>query len=87
MGSNFVRWVMANQPDVQVVVLDKLTYAGNRANLVGLPEGRLHTFKAIFVTRSLLMGLLARWMQSSILQQNLITIIRLLIHCRFFVPI
>lgn len=41
MGSNFVRWVMANQPDVQVIVLDKLTYAGNRANLAGLPEERL----------------------------------------------
>ena len=41
MGSNFVRWVMANQPDVQVIVLDKITYAGNRANLAGLPEERL----------------------------------------------
>lgn len=41
MGSNFVRWVMANQPDAQVIVLDKLTYAGNLTNLVGLPEERL----------------------------------------------
>lgn len=41
MGSNFIRWLMANQPNVQVIVLDKLTYAGNRANLAGLPEEHL----------------------------------------------
>jgi dTDP-glucose 4,6-dehydratase len=42
IGSNFVRhWVQAH-PDDRVVVLDLLTYAGNRANLVDL-EG-LHTF-------------------------------------------
>lgn len=41
MGSNFVRWVMANQPDVHVIVFDKLTHAGSRANLTGLPERRL----------------------------------------------
>lgn len=41
IGSNFVHWVMANQPDVKVTVLDALTYAGNRENLAGLPEDRL----------------------------------------------
>ena len=41
IGSNFVHWVMANQPDVKVTVLDALTYAGNRENLAGLPEERL----------------------------------------------
>ena len=41
IGSNFVHWVMANQPDVKVTVLDALTYAGNLENLVGLPENRL----------------------------------------------
>lgn len=33
IGSNFVHYVYNNQPDVQVIVLDKLTYAGNKANL------------------------------------------------------
>lgn len=33
IGSNFVHYVYNNHPDVQVVVLDKLTYAGNKANL------------------------------------------------------
>lgn len=41
IGSNFVHWVVDNQPGVHVTVLDKLTYAGNKANLVGIPEDRL----------------------------------------------
>jgi len=36
MGSNFVRLLRRERPDVDIVVLDKLTYAGNRANLEGL---------------------------------------------------
>ena len=40
IGSNFVHWVVDNIPDVHVTVLDKLTYAGNLANLDGLPEDR-----------------------------------------------
>lgn len=41
MGSNFVRWVINNFPDVGVTVLDKLTYAGKRENLKGIPDERL----------------------------------------------
>ena len=37
MGSNFVRYVAREHPDVHVTVLDKLTYAGNPANIAGLP--------------------------------------------------
>ncbi len=33
IGSAFVRWTLARHPDDQVVVLDKLTYAGNLENL------------------------------------------------------
>ena len=33
IGSNFVHYVYNNHPDVHVTVLDKLTYAGNRAIL------------------------------------------------------
>ena len=39
IGSNFVHHVIANTDD-HVTVLDKLTYAGNRASLDGLPEDR-----------------------------------------------
>lgn len=41
IGSNFVHWVVRNQPDVFVTVLDALTYAGNRENLAGIPSDRL----------------------------------------------
>ena len=40
IGSNFVRYVLANT-DSRVVVLDKLTYAGNRDSLAGLPGERV----------------------------------------------
>ncbi len=33
IGSNFVRYMLSRYPDYGVVVLDKLTYAGNLANL------------------------------------------------------
>jgi dTDP-glucose 4,6-dehydratase len=39
IGSNFVRLIRTTRPDVQVTVLDKLTYAGNLANLAEF-EGR-----------------------------------------------
>ena len=39
IGSNFARHVAARHPDWEIVVLDKLTYAGRRENLSGL-EGR-----------------------------------------------
>jgi len=33
IGSNFVRYMLRKHPEVEIVVLDKLTYAGNLANL------------------------------------------------------
>jgi dTDP-glucose 4,6-dehydratase len=33
IGSNFVHYVYNNHPDVKITVLDKLTYAGNKANI------------------------------------------------------
>jgi dTDP-glucose 4,6-dehydratase len=41
IGSNFVHGLMRRHAGCHVVVLDALTYAGNRANLEGLPESRL----------------------------------------------
>ena len=41
IGSNFVHYVVNNYPEIHVTVLDKLTYAGNKANLAGLPEERV----------------------------------------------
>ncbi|MBK5269308.1 MAG: NAD-dependent epimerase/dehydratase family protein, partial [Acidimicrobiia bacterium] len=33
IGSNFVRYVLASEPDAQVVNLDALTYAGVKATV------------------------------------------------------
>ncbi|OBG87730.1 dTDP-glucose 4,6-dehydratase [Mycobacterium sp. E136] len=40
IGSNFVRYII-DHTDHHVTVLDKLTYAGNRASLAGLPDDRM----------------------------------------------
>ena len=42
IGSNFVHYVVNNHPEVEhITVLDKLTYAGNKADLAGLPADRV----------------------------------------------
>jgi len=43
IGSNFVRLALATRPDLQVVNIDLLTYAGNLENLEGIPQAH-HTF-------------------------------------------
>ena len=44
IGSNFIRHVLTSHPEDSVVNLDKLTYAGNRANLADLEGDRRYTF-------------------------------------------
>jgi dTDP-glucose 4,6-dehydratase len=44
IGSHFVRHLLARHPDAQVITLDKLTYAGNLANLADLRGNRRHRF-------------------------------------------
>jgi dTDP-glucose 4,6-dehydratase len=44
IGSNFIRYVLASHPEDSVVNLDKLTYAGNRANLADLEGDRRYAF-------------------------------------------
>jgi dTDP-glucose 4,6-dehydratase len=44
IGSNFVRLVLETHPDCKVIVYDKLTYAGNRANLADLLDDPRLTF-------------------------------------------
>ncbi|OGH67634.1 MAG: dTDP-glucose 4,6-dehydratase [Candidatus Magasanikbacteria bacterium RIFCSPHIGHO2_02_FULL_50_9b] len=43
IGSNFVRWMLAKYPDLKIVNVDKLTYAGNLDNVADLPVER-HIF-------------------------------------------
>ena len=44
IGSNFIRHVLAAHPDDRVVNLDKLTYAGNPANLADLAGDSRYAF-------------------------------------------
>jgi len=44
IGSNFIRWVLAEHPDDSVVNLDKLTYAGNPANLADVEADPRYAF-------------------------------------------
>lgn len=44
IGSNFARRMLETRPDVRVTVLDKLTYAGNLANLADLEADPRFTF-------------------------------------------
>ncbi|MCP4230513.1 MAG: dTDP-glucose 4,6-dehydratase [bacterium] len=44
IGSNFVRYMLDKYPDVNVTVLDKLTYAGNEANLADCEDNPRYSF-------------------------------------------
>ncbi|HEX3000208.1 MAG TPA: dTDP-glucose 4,6-dehydratase [Armatimonadota bacterium] len=44
IGSNFVHYILNKYPDYGVVVLDKLTYAGNLDNLRDISEGPRYRF-------------------------------------------
>ncbi len=59
IGSNFVHHVIARTDD-HVTVLDKLTYAGNRASLAGLPEDRLRFVQGDIADAALVDELFAR---------------------------
>jgi dTDP-glucose 4,6-dehydratase len=44
IGSNFIRWVLTEHAEDEVVNLDKLTYAGNPANLADLDQDPRYSF-------------------------------------------
>jgi dTDP-glucose 4,6-dehydratase len=44
IGSNFIRGILASHPDDSVVNLDKLTYAGNPANLTDVEQDPRYAF-------------------------------------------
>lgn len=61
IGSNFVHYVVNNHPEVHVTVLDKLTYAGNKENIVGLPEDRVELVIGDICDKELLNKLVPRF--------------------------
>lgn len=44
MGSNFIRYMLNTYPGLQIVNLDKLTYAGNLDNLLDVEKDQRYTF-------------------------------------------
>lgn len=54
IGSNFVHWVVKNHPQTHITVLDKLTYAGDMANLDGIPSNRMTFVQGDIADRKLL---------------------------------
>jgi dTDP-glucose 4,6-dehydratase len=44
IGSNFVRYLLRVEPNVHIINLDALTYAGSLENLKDLPDPARHTF-------------------------------------------
>ena len=44
IGSEFVRWTLANKPDVHIVNVDKLTYSGNLENLASIERNPRYRF-------------------------------------------
>jgi dTDP-glucose 4,6-dehydratase len=47
IGSNFVHHILGARDDVRVVVLDKLTYAGNLGNFAAMPDGHRERFRFV----------------------------------------
>jgi len=64
IGSNFVRFLLSKEPEIQVVNLDALTYAGSMENLKDLPDPDRHQFVHGDITDRALVDELLR--QSSI---------------------
>jgi dTDP-glucose 4,6-dehydratase len=44
IGSNFIRYIQKTYPDYQITNFDKLTYAGNPDNLIGVEDCPRYTF-------------------------------------------
>ncbi|MBT3314282.1 MAG: dTDP-glucose 4,6-dehydratase [Anaerolineae bacterium] len=44
IGSNFIRYLLEKEPDLEIIDLDILGYAGSLENLKGLPDPERHTF-------------------------------------------
>jgi dTDP-glucose 4,6-dehydratase len=61
IGSNFIHYLLRTDPEVEIVNLDALTYAGSLENLKNLPDPKRHTFvKGDITDRALVDELFAK---------------------------
>lgn len=56
IGSNFVHYLLQTYPEIQVVNVDKLTYAGNLENLRAIEEDDRYTFVHADISNTQAMG-------------------------------
>ena len=49
IGSNLIRWILTHHPDVDVLNIDGLTYAGNPANLADMADNPRYQFKQLMI--------------------------------------
>ena len=48
IGTNFVKYMLEKYSDIEIIVIDKLTYAGNKENIQKeIDEIRLHLYVEI----------------------------------------
>jgi len=67
IGSNYIRYMLANHRDIQIINLDKLTYAGSTDNLQGLPDqSRYHFVRGDICDKALVAKLLEQYQIDSI---------------------
>jgi len=62
IGSNFIYYMLGKYDDIQIVNLDKLTYAGNLENLKGVEGDARHIFvQGDIGDKELVAGLIAKY--------------------------
>lgn len=60
IGANFIHYILAQYPDIEIINLDKLTYAGSLKHLEKLPRSSQYHFVQGDITNSLLISTLLR---------------------------
>ncbi len=60
IGSNFVHWIVENQPEAHLIVLDALTYAGNLESISDISEDRMEFVHGDICDVDLVDGLMSR---------------------------
>ena len=51
IGANFIKYMLAKYPDIKIVVLDLLTYAGNLGTIAEDIDGERCEFVSLFLRR------------------------------------
>ncbi|MBL52003.1 MAG: dTDP-glucose 4,6-dehydratase [Candidatus Marinimicrobia bacterium] len=61
IGSNFIRLLYESKNEFKIINLDKLTYAGNRDNLIGIPASFCNTIEGDICDKNLVSNLFEKY--------------------------